>query len=117
MENNNTGFNKWQYSVFVKNGVDGQLVVRSNDEEEFWGMVGKVNKYVIKKNGGELPAPVKDYSYEKAEPAPSEGKQEGVLSCQQCGEPATERQGTSKAGKAYHAIFCSSGNRTHTVWL
>lgn len=37
--------------------------------------------------------------------------------CQTCGKPAKHAQGTSKAGKQYNAIFCSSGNKSHTQWL
>lgn len=37
--------------------------------------------------------------------------------CATCGEDATERSGVSKkSGKPYNAIFCNSGDQTHTVW-
>lgn len=39
------------------------------------------------------------------------------LICETCGAKATERQGVSKAGKAYHGIFCSTDDKTHTRWL
>ncbi len=37
--------------------------------------------------------------------------------CEICGKPATEREGTTKGGKHYHGIFCSTEDRTHTRWL
>ena len=37
--------------------------------------------------------------------------------CSVCGRPAKERQGVTKSGKPYHGIFCSSGDKTHTLWL
>ena len=39
------------------------------------------------------------------------------LVCEICGKPATERKGTTKGGKQYHGIFCSSEDRSHTRWL
>jgi predicted RNA-binding Zn-ribbon protein involved in translation (DUF1610 family) len=111
MDNSNVTFNKWQYSVFVKNGVDGQLVVRSNDEEEFWGMVKKLNEYVIQKNGGQLPLPVKQVS------AVVDDKPQSI-DCPQCGEVMQYRSGVGKtSGKPYKAWFCTSGDRSHTQWL
>jgi hypothetical protein len=37
--------------------------------------------------------------------------------CEICGQPATEKKGTTRGGKAYHGIFCSSEDRSHTRWL
>ena len=37
--------------------------------------------------------------------------------CEVCGKPATERKGTTRGGKPYHGIFCSSDDRAHTRWL
>ena len=39
------------------------------------------------------------------------------LTCEVCGQPATERKGTSKTGKQYHGIFCSTEDKSHTRWL
>lgn len=39
------------------------------------------------------------------------------VTCEVCGEAATERKGTTKAGKQYHGIFCSTDNKAHTRWL
>lgn len=40
-----------------------------------------------------------------------------TVTCEVCGAPATERKGTTKGGKQYHGIFCSSEDRSHTRWL
>lgn len=37
--------------------------------------------------------------------------------CEVCGENATERRGTTKGGKSYHGIFCSTDDKSHTRWL
>lgn len=39
------------------------------------------------------------------------------LLCEICGKPARERKGTSRTGKSYHGIFCTTEDRTHTRWL
>lgn len=43
--------------------------------------------------------------------------EETNLTCEVCGKPATERKGTTKGGKQYHGIFCSTEDRSHTRWL
>lgn len=37
-------------------------------------------------------------------------------SCKTCGADVVERQGTSKAGKRYHGLFCKD-NDAHIEWL
>lgn len=37
--------------------------------------------------------------------------------CEVCGQPATEKKGTTKGGKQYHGVFCSTEDRSHTRWL
>jgi len=39
------------------------------------------------------------------------------VACEICGAPATERKGTTKGGKQYHGVFCSTEDRSHTRWL
>ena len=39
------------------------------------------------------------------------------VTCETCGAPATEKRGTTKGGKPYHGIFCSTDDRSHTRWL
>jgi hypothetical protein len=41
----------------------------------------------------------------------------GQLTCDLCGNPAIEKRGTTKNGKAYHGIFCSTEEKSHTRWL
>jgi hypothetical protein len=42
---------------------------------------------------------------------------ENEVTCEVCGKPATEKKGTTKGGKPYHGIFCSTEDRGHTRWL
>lgn len=42
---------------------------------------------------------------------------ENTVICEVCGKPAIERAGTTKGGKPYHGIFCTSEDRSHTRWL
>lgn len=37
--------------------------------------------------------------------------------CEVCGQPATEKKGTTKGGKQYHGVFCTTEERSHTRWL
>ncbi len=39
------------------------------------------------------------------------------LVCAVCGETAIEKRGVTKGGKAYHGIFCTSEDKSHTKWL
>lgn len=43
--------------------------------------------------------------------------QEVTLTCEKCGAPAYEKSGTSKAGRPYRGIFCTTEDRSHTKWL
>lgn len=45
------------------------------------------------------------------------GSQSAPKKCVVCRAPAAEKKGTTKSGKAYHAVFCSSEDKTHTQWL
>lgn len=42
---------------------------------------------------------------------------EEKTTCDVCGAVASEKKGTTKGGKPYHGIFCSSGDKSHTKWL
>ena len=42
---------------------------------------------------------------------------DATVICEVCGQPATERKGTTKNGKQYHGIFCTTDDRSHTRWL
>ena len=37
--------------------------------------------------------------------------------CDVCGQPAVQKKGTTKNGKQYHGIFCSTDERSHTRWI
>lgn len=37
--------------------------------------------------------------------------------CDVCGQPAVQKKGTTKNGKQYHGIFCSTEDRSHTRWI
>jgi len=41
----------------------------------------------------------------------------GMVTCEVCGQKAFERKGTTKGGKPYHGIFCTTDDRSHTRWL
>jgi hypothetical protein len=42
---------------------------------------------------------------------------EQKATCEVCGKEALERKGTTKGGKQYHGIFCTSEDKSHTRWL
>lgn len=99
------GYPKIQWSIFIKNGKDQQIVVRADTVEEFKTLrtqvMGVIGELVVESSPVSTPAT----------PA-----QTGV-NCAKCGAPANRKSGTSKNGKPYNAIFCSTDDRTHTVWL
>lgn len=45
---NDESFPKFQYSVFTKNGHDGQYVIRTNDKDEFVMLIEYVNSLLPK---------------------------------------------------------------------
>lgn len=44
------------------------------------------------------------------------GDTEGIK-CNMCGAKAVMKTGTSKKGKAWKGLFCSTGDKNHTQWL
>ncbi len=44
-------------------------------------------------------------------------EESNAVSCAKCGAAAYEKSGTSKAGRPYRGIFCSTEERSHTKWL
>ena len=40
-----------------------------------------------------------------------------TTTCEVCGQPATEKKGTTRGGKQYHGVFCTTEDRSHTRWL
>jgi hypothetical protein len=62
--------------------------------------------------------PQKESTQTKAADAKTEAAADkNTVTCEVCGEPATERKGVTKGGKQYHGIFCSTEDRSHTRWL
>lgn len=99
-------FPKYQYSVFLKNGRDEQIVIRANDLDEFLKAKENVNKILEKV----------EQKIEEKTPAPITNS--NGMNCMTCGAPATQRSGVSKTkGTAYNGIFCSTDNKSHTKWL
>ena len=96
------GYPKFQMSVFMNGNKDQQFVIRAETIEEFRRLKTELLT--------ELGQAVLEKPY-TAQPA-----QTGV-NCAKCGAPANRKSGTSKNGKPYNAIFCSTDDRTHTVWL
>lgn len=47
----------------------------------------------------------------------ADSKQNTSTICEVCGKPATEKKGTTKSGKQYHGVFCSTEDKSHTRWL
>lgn len=59
----------------------------------------------------------KDNTQVESKTETREATEENTVVCEVCGKPATEKRGTTKGGKPYHGIFCSSEERSHTRWL
>lgn len=53
----------------------------------------------------------------RADATVAESEEGNRITCEVCGKDATEKRGITKAGKAYHGIFCTSDERSHTRWL
>lgn len=62
------GYPKYQYSIFLKNGKDSQMVVRADDFEEFKGLIKNIQS-LIDSNRQEHAeeVPVRDVNETKAE--------------------------------------------------
>ena len=123
------GFPKYQYSVFVKNGRDGQYVVRSNSLDEFIQQIGQINNLVddhVPSTGKPARVHIQE-TIKKLTPEEQEMEDSLVesasgipLKCEKCGAPATSKDGTTKsgprAGKPWSGIFCTEV-KEHVTWL
>lgn len=110
-------FPKYQWSEFCKNGKDGQLVVRSDDRDEFIQMLGQLEELKALAHGETakpVTAPRRDSEIDEAVESTSSPK---TLACGTCGEPATKKSGVSAKGRAWTGLFCSSGEKDHVAWL
>jgi len=74
---------------------------------------------MLKANIKPTPPPYKESGlvHEPTEDFVDDGSAD-ALTCIRCGEPAEEKKGLTKVGnKPYHAIFCTSGDKSHTSWM
>lgn len=101
--------------VFVGTG-------QARDDKGNWGAVTGAIKYILTSTflipTGDDPENSENESGKpkialKSSPPLSQSK----LTCKKCGAVANEKSGTTKGGKAYHGIFCSTGDKGHTEWL
>lgn len=91
---------QYQFSVFLGEKRNEQIVIRTDTFEELLEAKNNINKILEK----------------------VEAKQETLptvqITCWSCGAPAEERNGISKKnGKKWRALFCSTGNSSHTKFL
>ncbi len=93
---NNKAYPKYQYSIFFGDREE-QLVIRADTWQEFLNAKRDADQIITKRKGEE---PEKE-----------------MLVCATCEKPAEHKQGVSKNGKPYSAIFCSSGEKSHAVWI
>lgn len=110
----NDTYPKFQWSVFVKNGRDQQYVVRADTADELF----EGQKQIFARIGEEAvtttPAPTATTE------APATENTKRIIYktiCKTCKAPAMQKSGVSKQGKEYNAIFCSTEDRSHTIWL
>lgn len=113
---NNGGYPIFQWSKFAQEGKGEQYVVREHDFEKFVAAIEKVKGLIPEdaraKSTAWLNEPVREPILERL------NEPEQVLVCNTCGQPATARSGISKkTGKAWKAIFCSTGDKNHAVWI
>ena len=104
---------KFQWSVFVKNGRDQQYVVRADTAEELFAG----QKDILAKIGEEAVTHKPTVPYTSVPELDEAPMKPFATTCKTCKAVATQKSGISKTGKPYNAIFCSSEDRSHTVWL
>lgn len=98
-------FPKYQYSVFAKNGHDGQFVVRTNDQEEFEKLVKYVDGLVDARTPAVVPSTAPQIDLSIAGVDGTGG------TCPIHGTPLVWKAGTSKTtGKAYGFWACPTKN-------
>ncbi len=100
-ETTDSGFPKYQYSVFYKKGRDAQLVVRSNSLEEFKQLIRNIDW---------ITEHIDDEGF-----APSAGIDDALMdyTCKQCGAPAQFIAGREKGtGAPYKLVLCTA-DRNH----
>lgn|SRR3990167_6839866 len=91
---------KYQYSVFLRNSRDEQIVIRTETFEDLLEAKREINKIL-------------DKVETKTQDEESNGEK-----CVKCGAPAIRKKGISvKTNKPYEGIFCSTEDKTHVTWL
>jgi hypothetical protein len=53
----------------------------------------------------------------KRQPSNFDNKTVKERTCLTCGKIAFEREGVAKNGNPYHGIFCTTEDKSHTIWL
>lgn len=117
-------FPKYQYSIFLDNNRNGQMVIRADSWEEFESLLSKAGLQMQRKiemNTTQMatPQPVQPQT---TFPEPVKPTQNGLTAkCVDCGADMVEKSGF-KNGKQWHALFCPNavkGNTTQhkPVWL
>jgi hypothetical protein len=103
----------FQYSEFIKTSTqDGQFVVRAETIEEFKSALDEMRTAMGLEGNKSGVATTEEPPHPGLPNRTTDG-----LFCMTCKAPAKQKMGTSKAGKPYNAIFCSSEDRSHTKWL
>ena len=98
MANGEEGIKKFQYSKFDKKG--GQLVIRTNDQEEFEKLVGfKIADYMLEEKIDEA----LNKATPTTQPAPTTTASQTLGNCSKCGAPNIIYK---KSGKAGCSKFC-----------
>jgi hypothetical protein len=97
------GYPRFQFSVFDKNGHDGQWVVRGDEWEQFLmdkeAVMEEVNK-----------------NAEKHDPISHVTADVNTHPCKTCGNSTEFKSGTSKTGKDWKGYFCKA-NKDHVEWV
>jgi len=100
MENN---YPKYQYSVFLKNGKDAQVVVRSDKFDEFKALIAEIDQEFAHRYDNRAEKPAKT-----AIPSSQED-------CPICHNSVWINEGTGKNGLPYKNKRCTK-NKEHVVW-
>lgn len=111
--NEEKGYPKFQWSIFVKNGKEQQFVIRADTIEEFKQAKQDILSLIGEAVVTDIPKVQIAGSVTRTSGQPGDNG----MYCMTCKKPATQKQGVSKSGKPYNAIFCSTEDRSHTKWL
>jgi hypothetical protein len=109
-------FPKFQYSEFIKTSTqDGQYVIRAESIEDFKAALTQMRQ-ALGLEGSKSGVATEEPPHPGVTRTSGEPGDNGMY-CMTCKKPATQRQGVSKKGQPYNAIFCSTEDRSHTKWL